>query len=136
MKNKLIPFLLLLCCSVAAVSGCGNEKKSEKDSSSSISNSVEQNTAADNKVENEKADIANISICGNTLVFPFKFSELGNDYKLENGVYISDSDYTLYDMYNSKNYICTIAIEGEKTDNNSEKKVVLVDAKSPENDYV
>ena len=62
MKNKLLPFLLLLCCSVTAVNGCGNEKKSEKDSSSSISNSVEQNTAADNKVENEKADITNLSI--------------------------------------------------------------------------
>lgn len=136
MKNKLLPVLLLLCCSVTAVSGCGNDKKSEKEISSSSSNSVEQNTAAENKVENEKADITNLSICGSTLVFPFKFGELGNDYKLENGVYIPDDDYTLYDMYNSKDYICTIAVEGDKTENNSEKKVVLVDVKTPENDYI
>ena len=69
-------------------------------------------------------------------VFPFKFGELGNDFKLENGVYYPDGDYTLYDMYNSKDYICTIAIEGDKTDNNSDKKVVLVDVKSPENDHI
>ena len=136
MKNKLLPFLLLLFCSFNAVSGCGRDKTSKKDVSTSDSIHVQQNTTDTNKVENEKSDITNISICGNTFVFPFKFGELGNDYKLENGVYYSDEDYTLYDMYNSKDYICTIAIEGDKTDNNSEKKVVLVDAKSPENDYI
>ncbi len=136
MKNKLLPFLLLLFCSVNAVSGCGRDKTSKKDVSTSDSIHVQQNTTDTNKVENEKSDITNISICGNTFVFPFKFGELGNDYKLENGVYYSDEDYTLYDMYNSKDYICTIAIEGDKTDNNSEKKVVLVDAKSPKNDYI
>lgn len=136
MKNKLLPFLLLLFCSFNAVSGCGRDKTSKKDVSASDSIHVQQNTTDTNKVENEKSDITNISICGNTFVFPFKFGELGNDYKLENGVYYSDEDYTLYDMYNSKDYICTIAIEGDKIDNNSEKKVVLVDAKSPENDYI
>lgn len=136
MKNKLLPFLLLLFCSFNAVSGCGRDKTSKKDVSASDSIHVQQNTTDTNKVENEKSDITNISICGNTLVFPFEFGELGNDFKLENGVYYSDEDYTLYDMYNSKDYICTIAIEGDKTDNNSEKKVVLVDAKSPENDYI
>ena len=136
MKNKLLPFLLLLFCSFNAVSGCGRDKTSKKDVSASDSIHVQQNTTDTNKVENEKSDITNISICGNTLVFPFKFGELGNDFKLENGVYYPDDDYTLYDMYNSKDYICTIAIEGDKTDNNSEKKVVLVDAKSPKNDYI
>ena len=136
MKNKLLPFLLMLFCSVNAVSGCGRDKTSKNDVSASSSIPIQQNTTDTNKVGNEKADITNISICGNTLVFPFKFGELGSDYKLENGVYDPDDDYTLYDMYNSKDYICTIAIEGDKTDNNSEKKVVLVDVKSPENDHI
>jgi hypothetical protein len=136
MKNKLLPFLLLLFCSVNAVSGCGRDTKSKNDVSRSDSMPIEQNITDTKKVENEKADITNISICGNTLVFPFKFGELGNDYKLENGVYDTDDDYTLYDMYNSKDYICTIAIEGDKTDNNSDKKVVLVDVKSPDNGYI
>ena len=31
MKNKLLPFLLLLFCSFNAVSGCGRDKTSKKD---------------------------------------------------------------------------------------------------------
>lgn len=122
MKNKLLPFLLLLCCSVTAVSGCGNEKKSEKDSSSSISNSVEQNTAADNKVENEKADITNLSIneshttveglqdvvykmlenvilFNDKVTFPSSFDDFDDNYTAANAIPYEDYDMSTYTLY-------------------------------------
>lgn len=58
--------------------------------------------------------------------FPCKFNDFSEDFTLGNGFYFDEADYTFYDLLYQGNKVASVGIDGEKSEQNNDKEVVVL----------
>ncbi len=133
MKTKLAIALLCVLPIFPFIAGC--EKQSEvKTSSKTIFDSdLEEQMVSDKEKLSESQSLdksleflQEMTFHEVPISFPCKFKELCDNFTLGNGFYFDEADYTFYDLLFQGDKVASIAIDGEKTEQNNDKEVVVV----------
>ncbi len=133
MKKKLLITLLCVLPIFLLIAGCKNQSEVKTSSQSdSISNSEIQ-------IVSDKEDLSESQSLDKSLdflqemtfhevpiSFPCKFKDLSENFTLGNGFYFSETDYTFYDLLYQGNKVASVGIDGEKTEQNNDKEVVVL----------
>lgn len=133
MKTKLAIALLCVLPIFPFIAGC--EKQSEvKTSSKTIFDSdLEEQMVSDKEKLSESQSLdksleflQEMTFHEVPISFPCKFKELCDNFTLGNGFYFDETDYTFYDLLYQGNKVASVGIDGEKTEQNNDKEVVVM----------
>ena len=133
MKTKLAIALLCVLPIFPFITGC--EKQSEvKTSSKTIFDSdLEEQMVSDKEKLSESQSLdksleflQEMTFHEVPISFPCKFKDLSENFTLDNGFYFSETDYTFYDLLYQGNKVASVGIDGEKTEQNNDKEVVVM----------
>lgn len=132
MIKKLIIVLLCVLPSFTAMAGCGNVSEVQTSFKSVPDTDLEEIASDEKKLsESQSLDkslefLQEITFYGVPISFPCKFKDLSENFTLGNGFYFSETDYTFYDLLYQGNKVASVGIDGEKTEQNNEKEVVVM----------
>ena len=129
MKRKIFSLFL---CSVMLV-GCKNQgeiktaSKSDNDSKSEIQIVSDKEDLSESQSFDKSLDfLKKMKFHEMPISFPCKFKDLSDNFTLGNGFYFSETDYTFYDLLYQGNKVASVGIDGEKTEQNNDKEVVVL----------
>ena len=129
MKRKILSLFL---CSVMLV-GCKNQgeiktsSKSDNDSKSEIQIVSDKEDLSESQSFDKSLDfLKKMKFHEMPISFPCKFKDLSDNFTLGNGFYFSETDYTFYDLLYQGNKVASVGIDGEKTEQNNDKEVVVL----------
>ena len=129
MKRKILSLFL---CSVI-LAGCKNQgeiktsSKSDNDSKSEIQIVSDKEDLSESQSLDKSLDfLQEMTFHEVPISFPCKFKDLSENFTLGNGFYFSETDYTFYDLLYQGNKVASVGIDGEKTEQNNDKEVVVL----------
>ncbi len=129
MKRKILSLFL---CSVM-LAGCKNQgeiktlSKSDNDSKSEIQIVSDKEDLSESQSFDKSLDfLKKMKFQEVSISFPCKFKDLSDNFTLGNGFYFSETDYTFYDLLYQGNKVASVGIDGEKTEQNNDKEVVVL----------
>lgn len=129
MKRKILSLFL---CSVI-LAGCKNQgeiktaSKSDNESKSEIQIVSDKEDLSESQSFDKSLDfLKKMKFHEMPISFPCKFKELSDNFTLGNGFYFSETDYTFYDLLYQGNKVASVGIDGEKTEQNNDKEVVVL----------
>lgn len=129
MKRKILSLFL---CSVM-LAGCKNQgeiktaSKSDNDSKSEIQIVSDKEDLSESQSFDKSLDfLKKMKFHEMPISFPCKFKDLSDNFTLGNGFYFSETDYTFYDLLYQGNKVASVGIDGEKTEQNNDKEVVVL----------
>lgn len=129
MKRKILSLFL---CSVM-LAGCKNQgeiktsSKSDNDSKSEIQIVSDKEDLSESQSFDKSLDfLKKMKFHEMPISFPCKFKDLSDNFTLGNGFYFSETDYTFYDLLYQGNKVASVGIDGEKTEQNNDKEVVVM----------
>lgn len=129
MKRKILSLFL---CSVMLV-GCKNQgeiktaSKSDNDSKSEIQIVSDKEDLSESQSFDKLLDfLKKMKFHEVPISFPCKFNDFSEDFTLGNGFYFDEADYTFYDLLYQGNKVASVGIDGEKSEQNNDKEVVVL----------
>lgn len=129
MKRKIFSLFL---CSVMLV-GCKNQgeiktaSKSDNESKSEIQIVSDKEDLSESQSFDKSLDfLKKMKFHEVPISFPCKFKELCDNFTLGNGFYFDEADYTFYDLLYQGNKVASVGIDGEKSEQNNDKEVVVL----------
>ncbi len=129
MKRKILSLFL---CSVM-LAGCKNQgeiktvSKSDNESKSEIQIVSDKEDLSESQSFDKSLDfLKKMKFHEVPISFPCKFKDLSDNFTLGNGFYFSETDYTFYDLLYQGNKVASVGIDGEKTEQNNDKEVVVL----------
>ncbi len=129
MKRKILS--LFLCSMMLA--GCKNQGEIKTSSQSDNVSESEIQIVSDKEdlSESQSFDksldfLKKMKFHEMTISFPCRFKDLNDNFTLGNGFYFDEADYTFYDLLYQGNKVASVGIDGEKTEQNNDKEVVVL----------
>ena len=129
MKRKILSLFL---CSVMLV-GCKNQgkiktaSKSDNESKSEIQIVSDKEDLSESQSFDKSLDfLKKMKFHEVPMSFPCKFNDFSEDFTLGNGFYFDEADYTFYDLLYQGNKVASVGIDGEKSEQNNDKEVVVL----------
>lgn len=124
--------LLGLLTTAVLLSGCGKTTENtsdtikETDTTGSITSSI-------NKEESDP--VIEIGVSGEILTFPFKYEELDKLIDLSDcqNVYFEEKGFSVCNVYQGMDRICTLFVEGDVSEHTSETLVTMISIEDPKN---
>ena len=124
--------LSLFLCSVM-LSGCKNQgeiktaSKSDNESKSEIQIVSDKEDLSESQSFDKSLDfLKKMEFHEVPISFPCKFNDFSEDFTLGNGFYFDEADYTFYDLLYQGNKVASVGIDGEKSEQNNDKEVVVL----------
>ena len=129
MKRKILSLFL---CSVM-LAGCKNQgeiktaSKSDNESKSEIQIVSDKEDLSESQSFDKSLDfLKKMEFHEVPISFPCKFNDFSEDFTLGNGFYFDEADYTFYDLLYQGNKVASVGIDGEKSEQNNDKEVVVL----------
>ncbi len=120
MNRKILSAFLCSVILAGTACGCNNQMESNNQVSpdeTNLSSSVDAGTLD---------SLNHMTLCGKRFSFPCLYGDFDDAFTLGNGYYFDDVGYTYYEMFQGEKIVASIGIEGEQSENNNDKKIVMM----------